>query len=90
MAAKFETESQSVGKGWNWIATRHLGDGTAYFEGTVVAPEGIVEVYSDLSGTVMRFVWNGRIYDRRWNQRFSPQGLSRLAKALAKEISTNN
>jgi hypothetical protein len=90
MATPYETESSKVGAGWNLITARHGSSGYVYFEGAVVAPEGIVEVYSEMQITSMHFVWNGRIYRRTWRKRFSPRGLSRLAKAFAKEIATQN
>jgi hypothetical protein len=88
MASQFETKSSKVGSGWNWIQTRKTGIERVYFEGTVITPHGIVDVYSEQSVTAISFVHDGRLYRRIWRKGFAPQGLSRLAKAFAKEIAS--
>lgn len=88
MSTKFTTESSSVGSGWNAILTKKRPNGEVYFEGHVVSPHGIVDVYSEIDFTSMTFVYGGKKYFRRWKKRFTPGGLSRFAKAFAKEIVT--
>ena len=89
MAANFETESQKIGRGWHSIQKRQNGE-FVYFEGVVYCQYGMVDVYSQIGYTSMRLIFNGRLYFRSWKARFSPQGLSRLAKAFAKDIATKN
>lgn len=83
-----ETVSYAVGSGHSWIQTKRTSNEISYFEGAVISPNGLVDVYSQVGHTLMVFVWKGRQYRRVWKRQFSPRGLSAKAKAFAKEIAS--
>lgn len=62
-------------------------NGTIWYRGIVVTPDGIVNVlYSEPKGTLIAFVHNGRLHDRRWDRQFQPRYLTNLARKFAAEI----
>lgn len=66
-----------------------------YLEGCVFTPSGIVNVYSqggdsEVPSTNLDFVWEGRLYSRRIDKRYSRRGLVTVAHRYAEEIRWNS
>lgn len=62
-----------------------------YLEGCAITEHGIVTVYSqgsatEVPSTDLQFVWEGRLYSRSMNKRFTQRALVMLANRYAREV----
>lgn len=90
---KYTDSSFSVGTGINNIALRKFQGAhglIAYYEGVVITPLGIVDVYSQEGYTSLVIAWRGRQHRRTYQKEYTPRTLSRLAKQFAKDIVNQN
>lgn len=88
-AAKYTEDSFRQDTSWvTWNVVR--GN---YRTGKAITPEGYVMVYVDEpaeqragGGSVMRFIYKGRMYHRRYDKVFTDRGLGIKAGQFAREI----
>jgi hypothetical protein len=67
---------------------------SGYLEGCVITEHGIVAAYSqggenESASTNLQFVWEGRLYSRSIEKRYTARGLVMLANRYARDVRWN-
>ena len=57
-----------------------------WLDGVVITQHGVVAAYSKDGFSLLRFVHNGWLYGRRWNEKFGRVKLVQLAEDFTQEI----
>lgn len=97
MNTEIWNDSWAIDKCWGRLETRKYNNMMAnppaeetYLEGEVVTPHGYVTVlaytYPDRSLTRMDFIWNGRIYSRTFQKRYSKRYIVTLGRRFVEDV----
>jgi hypothetical protein len=89
MKTKYTEDQISCRSCCGRIATQTTKDGESWEVGTVLTPNGIVDVYAQDDYTRLDFVHAGRLHIRTYRKRYGKRGIVTLAGRMARDISAN-
>jgi hypothetical protein len=79
-------ESLALGDTKGRVREHKEPDGTVWYDGTVLTPWGIVDVYSDTAYTRYDVVFSHRLYSRYERRGRKARGIAKEAALFAKRI----
>lgn len=89
MAVNYTEESRALSPNFQGSFHKHVTNGDVWHDGWVRTEYGIVVVVdSSEHRTLFEFVYDGRVYDRRFSRQFWPSYLITLAKRFARDVAT--
>lgn len=78
-------DNWSVSEAWSNFS-REENEFGWWTDGSITTKYGIVSAYQQEDHTDIRFVWEGRCYNRSWPTAYSQQWVVTLAKRFVREI----